>query len=454
MLIHIPAPISAAVAVALALLGAVAPFAPAAAQSGKISLIRDAETENIIRAYATPLFQAAGLNPEDVRIHLVNDRSLNAFVAGGQRLFINTGLILQSQHSGQLIGVIAHEVGHISGGHLSKMEDELRRASAQQILAMIIGGAAAIGTGRGDAGAAVMMGGAGTALRGFLAFTRTQESSADAAALQFLDQTRQSAQGLLEFIQFLEKQDPRSADRQDPYLRTHPLSRERVEVLRQHVAASPHSAVPPAAAFELVHKRMKAKLFAFLNPLGHTLRQYPERDQSLVARYARAVAYYRVPQLDKALELIDVLIREHPDDPYFYELRGQMLFENGRVADAVGPYEKAVRLLPDSGLLKGDLARVQIETQDPALLEPAIAHLNAALREDRAQPFYWRQLAIAHGRRGDMAESSLALAEEAMLLNRKEEARYHAGRAEQLLPRGSPGWLKAQDILEAARLKK
>ena len=378
MLIHIPAPISAAVAVALALLGAVAPFAPAAAQSGKISLIRDAETENIIRAYATPLFQAAGLNPDDVRIHLVNDRSLNAFVAGGQRLFINTGLILQSQHSGQLIGVIAHEVGHISGGHLSKMEDELRRASAQQILAMIIGGAAAIGTGRGDAGAAVMMGGAGTALRGFLAFTRTQESAADAAALQFLDQTRQSAQGLLEFIQFLEKQDPRSADRQDPYLRTHPLSRERVEVLRQHVAASPHSAVPPAAAFELVHKRMKAKLFAFLNPLGHTLRQYPERDQSLVARYARAVAYYRVPQLDKALELIDVLIREHPDDPYFYELRGQMLFENGRVADAVGPYEKAVRLLPDSGLLKGDLARVQIETQDPALLEPAIAHLNAA----------------------------------------------------------------------------
>ncbi len=428
--------------------------APAAAQSNKISLIRDAETENIIRAYATPLFQAAGLNPGDVRIHLVSDRSLNAFVAGGQRLFVNTGLILQSAHSGQLIGVIAHEVGHIAGGHLTKMEDELRRASAQQILALILGGAAAIGTGRGDAGAAVMMGGSSVAMRGFLAFNRTQESAADAAALQYLEQTRQSAEGLLEFMQVLEKQDPRTPERQDPYLRTHPLSRERVEVLRQHVAASPHSAAPRPADIENTHQRMKAKLYAFLNPLGHTLRQYPERDRSLIARYARAIAYYRVPQLDKALPLIDELIREHPADPYFNELKGQMLFENGRAADAVGYYQTAVRLLPDSGLLKADLARVQIETQDPALLEAAIANLNAALREDRDQPFYWRQLAIAHGRLGEMAESSLALAEEAMLLNRRAEARYHAGRAEQLLPRGSPGWLKAQDILESAREKK
>ncbi len=452
MSIRIPAPILAVVA---AVVGAfVGAAQPALAQSGKLSLIRDAETENIIRAYATPLFQAAGLNPDDVRIHLVNDRSLNAFVAGGQRLFINTGLILQSAHSGQLIGVIAHEVGHISGGHLSRMEEEMRKASAQQILAMILGGAAAIGTGRGDAGAAVIMGGASTAMRGFLAFSRTQESAADAAALQFLDRTRQSAQGLLEFMQTLEKQDPRTPDRQDPYLRTHPLSRERIEVMLQHVAASPHSAVPLSAAFENMHQRMKAKLFAFLNPLGHTLRQYPERDKSMVARYARAIAYYRVPQLDKALPLIDELIRERPDDPYFHELKGQMLFENGRGAEAVGPYQTAVRLLPDSGLLKGDLARVQIESQDPALLEPAIANLNTALREDRAQPFYWRQLAIAHGRKGDMAESSLALAEEAMLLNRKNEARYHAGRAEQLLPRGSPGWLQAQDILESARERK
>jgi predicted Zn-dependent protease len=450
-LFRILAPILAPLAIGLTL---VAGAPSALAQGNRISLLRDTEIENIIRAYSTPLFQAAGLNPDDVRIHLVNDRSLNAFVAGGQRLFINSGLILQSAHSGQLIGVIAHEIGHIAGGHLSKMEDELKKASAQQILAMILGGAAAIGTGRGDAGAAVMMGGASTAMRGFLAFNRTQESAADAAAMQFLDKTNQSTRGLLEFMQVLEKQDPRTPERQDPYLRTHPLSRERIEVLRQHVEASPHSAAPLSVAFENMHQRMKAKVYAFLNPLGHTLRQYPERDQVLVARYARAIAYYRAPQLDKALELVGGLIREEPDNPYFHELKGQMLFENGRTAEAIDPYQTAVRLLPASGLLKGDLARVQIESQDPAMLDPAIANLNTALREDRAQPFYWRQLAVAHGRKGEMAESSLALAEEAMLLNRLPEARFHAGRAEQLLPFGSPGWLKAQDILEAAREKK
>jgi len=418
-----------------------------------VSLIRDAEIESIIRAYATPLFKAAGLNPGDVRIYLVNDRRLNAFVAGGQNLFVNTGLILQSRTPNQLIGVLAHETGHISGGHLAKMEGEMAKATVQQVIALLLGAGAAV-AGRADAGAAVMMGGATTAMRGFMAFSRTQESAADAAAMKFLDDTQQSSRGLLEFMQVLEKQDLSSAGRQDPYVLTHPLSRERIEVLRQHVAASPFATHPDSSEFTAMHRRMRAKLHAFLNPPGHTLRQYPEKDQSVDARYARAIAYYREPKLDTALDLIEALIREQPRNPYFHELKGQMLFENGRIQDAVGPYRTAIGLLPNSTLLKGDLARVLIETNDPALLEEAISHLRLTLKENPFQPFYWRQLATAHGRRDERAESSLALAEEAVLLGRRQEALYHAGRAEQLLPRGSPGWLKAQDILEAARVKK
>ena len=443
------------VALLAAAVGAALLLAPASAraQGNKVSLLRDAEIENTIRAYSAPLFKAAGLNPDDVHIHLVNDRTLNAFVAGGQRLFVNSGLILQSRTPSQLIGVIAHETGHIAGGHLAKAEGEIAKASAQQILAMVLGLGAAV-AGRGDAGAAVMMGGSGIAQRGFFAFSRTQESAADAAAMQFLDSTQQSAQGLLEFMQVIEKQEPLTPDRQDPYVRTHPLSRERVEVLRRHVAASPNTARPSPPEFDPMHRRMRAKLYAFLNPLGHTLRQYPDKNQSIEARYARAIAYYRDPQLDKALEIVDGLIREYPKDPYFHELKGQMLFENGRIQQAVAPYRTAVRLLPESGLLKGDLARVLIENNDPAVLDEAVLNLRAALKEDSTQPFYWRQLAIAYGRRDERAESSLAMAEEAVLLGRKAEALYHAGRAEQLLPRGSPGWLKAQDILEAARVKK
>jgi predicted Zn-dependent protease len=423
------------------------------ARAASLSLIRDAEIENTIRAFSTPLFRAAGLNPSDVQIHLINDRSLNAFVAGGQRLFINTGLLLQSKHAGQVIGVIAHEIGHIAGGHLARLEDELKKASAQQILALLLGGAAGIGTGRGDVAGVVIAGGSGSAVRGLLQFSRTQESSADGAAMSYLDGAGISSRGLLEFMEILGTQELLSVDRQDPYLRTHPLTRERIATLREHVARSPHTdkSIPPD--FAAWHRRMKAKLLGFLYPLGHTLQQYPESDNSLEGRYARAVAYYRVPDLDRALPLIDGLIAEHPSDPYFHEIKGQMLFENGRGPEAVAPYERAVRLSPNSALLRGDLARIQIEINDPALLDPAIGHLRAALHADPTSPFNWRQLAIAFGRKGDMANSSLALAEEAILNNKPAEARYHAGRAEQMFPRGSPGWIQAQDILEQARLK-
>ncbi len=428
-------------------------WAPAEAGAQKLSFIRDAEIENTIRTYAAPLFQAAGLEPSDVRIYLVNDRSLNAFVAGGQRLFINTGLIMRSKHAGQVIGVIAHETGHIAGGHLSRLHAAIANSTAQSILALVIGAAAAIGTGRGDVGSAIIAGGQSMGIRSFLHYNRTQESAADQAALRFLDATGQSSRGLLEFMDLLGAQELLSADRQDPYLRTHPLSRERVDAVQAHLSRSPNRDKPQPARIRALHRRMLAKLYAFLEPVPRTLRRYAESDTGLDARYARAIAYYRKPDLGKALPLIDGLIAERPEDPYFHELKGQMLFENGRAAEALKPYETAVRLLPRSPLLRRGLAQVQLELGDPALLEPAIRNLRAAVQRDSEAPFTWRQLAIAYGRRGDMGMSAVALAEEALLKGDARQARYHAGKAEKLLPRGSIGWLQAQDILQAAKKK-
>ena len=428
-------------------------WAPAEAGAQKLSFIRDAEIENTIRTYAAPLFQAAGLEPSDVRIYLVNDRSLNAFVAGGQRLFINTGLIMRSKHAGQVIGVIAHETGHIAGGHLSRLQAAIANSTAQSILALVIGAAAVIGTGRGDVGAAIVAGGQSMGLRSFLHYNRTQESAADQAALRFLDATGQSSRGLLEFMELLGAQDLLSADRQDPYLRTHPLSRERVDAVQAHLSRSPNRDKAQPARIQELHRRMLAKLYAFLEPVPRTLRRYADSDTGLAARYARAIAYYRKPDLGKALPLIDGLIAERPEDPYFHELKGQMLFENGRAAEALKPYETAVRLLPRSPLLRRGLAQVQLELGDPALIEPAIRNLRAALQRDAETPFTWRQLAIAYGRRGDMGMSAVALAEEALLKGDARQARYHAGKAGKLLPRGSIGWLQAQDILQAAKKK-
>jgi predicted Zn-dependent protease len=425
---------------------------PALAGGRKISFIRDAEIENTIREYSTPLFRAAGLQPGDIKIYLVKDNSLNAFVAGGQRIFINTGLLAQSTNANQVIGVIAHETGHIEGGHLSRSRNAMKKASAQSLVAMLLGGAAVI-AGQGNVGTALIMGGRSMGTSSFLSYSRTQEASADQAAFRILDATGQSARGMKEFFELMERQEALNTGHQDSYMRTHPLNQDRIKAVDDHLARSPYSNTPEPKRFRYLYARMKAKLYAYLNPLGQTLKKYKKSDNSLYSRYARAMAYYRVADLGVALPLIDGLIAQYPNDPYFNELKGQMLFDNGRGAEALKPYEAAVRLLPTSALIRSELAQAQLEMNDPALLPAAVKNLNAAIARDRRSPFVWNQLAIAYGRMGDMGQSALAQAEGAILQDKKSAARYHAGKAEKLLPRGSIGWFKAADILQAASKK-
>jgi predicted Zn-dependent protease len=439
------------VSCALVILLAFSPM-PAQAQKG-LSLIRDAEIEHIIRAYATPLWQVAGLNPDSIDIHIVNDDSLNAFVAAGQNLFINTGLLMRSENASQVIGVIAHESGHIAGGHLSRTQDELSNAMTSSILGMLLGGAA-MATGRADVGAAIMQGTQQAALNNFLSFSRGQESAADTAALRFLDATGQSARGFAEFFDILGEQELLSASQQQPYARTHPLSRDRVDAVRAFIAKSRFSDTPTKPEFEVMHARMKAKLTGFMRPLQTTLKSYPETDNSLPARYARSIAYYRVANLTKATALIDQLIAEAPNDPYFHELKGQMLFENGHGKEALPPYEKAVSLDPGSPLLRVELAHAQIERNDPALLKKAIKHLQFALSREPNEAMSWRYLATAYGQNNQMGESSLALAEEAILQHKTVDAIGLARRAQGLLPKGSANWLRAGDIIALAESNK
>ena len=423
---------------------------PRSAEAKGLSLIRDAEIENTIRTYATPVFLAAGLEPTAINIYLVNDNTLNAFVAGGQKLFINTGLLTKSENAGQVIGVIAHETGHIAGGHLSRIRDAMKRSSAQSILALILGGAAAV-SGRGDVGAVVIRGGAEMSKRNFLQYSRTQEGAADAAAMRFLESTGQSSRGLLEFFHILGDQELIGTARQDPYYRSHPLTRQRIDTLENFVAQSTYSDTPSPTDFAIRHRRMKAKLHAFLDAPTYTFRRYQKTDTSIESRYARAIAHYRRADLDQALPLVNGLIDSQPNDPYFHELKGQILFENGRNSEALAPYQRATNLAPDSALLRRDLARVQIEANNPALLDDAIENLLFSIGMDRSDALSWRQLAIAYGRQGKIAESSLALGEEALLQGKPDNAIYHGGRAEKILPEGSRGWLQAQDILLIAR---
>ncbi len=435
---------------AAALAAALSVAGTTGASAERLSLVRDAEIEGIIRDYAAPLFEVAGLSPDAVRIHLVNDRRLNAFVANGQHLFLNTGLLQRSEHPGQLIGVIAHETGHIAGGHLVRTRDEMSNAALQALIGSLLGAAAAVASGEGGLGAAIATGGQEMARRTFLQYSRAQESAADHAALRFLDATGQSSRGLSEFLEILADQELLSATMQDPYLRTHPITQERVETVRQHLLHSPHADAKMPEEFLERHARMRAKLDGFLSPPAATLAKYPTDARDIAARYARAIAYYRQPNLEAALPLIDALIAERPDDPYFHELRGQMLFENGRVAEAIPSYQRAVELLPGSALLRQELARAAIETQDPQQVKAAIIHLEEVVRLEPGNSGAWRLLGIAYGRDGQMGEASLALAESALLRGAKDEARIQAERAQRSLQRGSASWLRADDIKRAA----
>jgi predicted Zn-dependent protease len=359
-------------------------------------------------------------------------------------------LITKTEHAGQLIGVIAHECGHIAGGHLVKGQGEMENAGYASLASMILGAAAAVASKRGDVGSAIMLGGNDMAERSYLAFSRTIEGSADTAALTFLDNLHQSSRGFLEFMEMLGDQELLVSNRQDPYVRTHPLTRERVAEVRHHVETSPWSDVPVPPAYVEPHRRIKAKLIAFIEPPTTTLYRYKEDDNSLESRYARAIAYYRKPDLDHAIPLIDGLITERPEDPYFHELKGQMLFENGRTKEAIPEYKLSVKYLPDNALLREELGQVELETEDPAQLPDAKEQLNFVIRHEPENASGWRFLATAYGRMGDDTMAAASMAEYALLTGRWNEALHDALKALQNVKKGTPTEIRMQDIRSQA----
>jgi len=419
---------------------------PLAAEAQDRTIIRDAEVENTIRAYSTPLFQAAGLSPSAVDIILIDDPSLNAFVAGGQRIYIHTGLLMRAESAEQVMGVIAHETGHIVGGHIAARINEVEQASKGLWVSYLLGFGAALATGRGELAAAAISGGQDIALKSILSYTRGQEQAADQAAVRLLEANHQTPEGLLNFMEILGGQEVLLAINQDPYLRTHPITTDRISFLRHAVEQSPYRGEPPPPGLKDQHARIRAKLIGFLKPLPQVFREYPKDDNSLEARYAHAIAYYLDANMERALPLVDGLIAEHPDDPYFQELKGQMLFEQGRLKESLPPLEKANKLLPDSPQIKLLLSRVLIETNDPERDRQALEQLRFVVQKEPHNAFAWRLMATAYGRQGDKGMLSLAMAEAALASGRYPEAKTHSKRALDILPSGSPSWIRADDV--------
>lgn len=432
---------------------ALAPFRAATAQQGqRLNLIRDAEIESTIRTFTIPIWKAAGLDPNGVEIMLVQDGSLNAFVAGGQRIFINTGLIMRTERPNQLIGVMAHESGHIAGGHLARMQEELRNLSTLQILETILAGGAMAGGAVGGAGGGSSGHSGGTArpmapgsLMAFLKYTQTQESAADQAAISYLQRTGQSPKGTIEFLRYMQREEKLAINRRDPYLTTHPLTPERISAFEQAAANSPYVNTPDTPQFLMLHQRMVAKLYGFVAP-DMALQRYAEGDRSVPARYARAIALYRKGTLGSALLTIDGLLKEYPNDPYFHEVRAQMLYENGRAAESIPSYRRAVQLAPSAAILKIDLARALLDVNSPDNDREAMRNLDLATQQESGNFDLWRLMAAGYSKLNDPGMTSLARAEMAAIRGQRAESQAHAEAASRQLTAGTPAWQRAQDL--------
>ncbi|GAK33040.1 TPR repeat-containing protein [alpha proteobacterium Q-1] len=420
---------------------------PAMAQG--IRTLRDAEFENFLHRISDPIFAAGGLRPEDVQIYIVDDTNLNAFYAGGQAIFIHTGLILQTDNVDQVIGVIAHEAGHMIAGHVQRFDEALKPATSLSILGLVLG-AAAIAAGAPEAGMGLITGGQGVAQRSVLKFRRVQEASADQAAIQFLKDTEMSGRGLLEIFEKFRYQELLTAPNIDPYVLTHPLSGERIANVEQRMKASPYWEKPTDPVLQAQYNRIKAKLQGYIWPASSTLGQYPPSNKSIPARYARIYAYNKALEWDKAMAEADSLIAEIPDDPYFHEIKGQILLENGHVEQSLPHLERAAQLAPTEPLILTLYAQALVAKDEPETDRLAMPILEKSVRIDPYNSFGWYQLAIIYTRNEEPALANLATAERYMLQRNPGRAAMHASQALEGLRPGTPKWLRAQDIRQAA----
>ncbi|MEI9885228.1 MAG: M48 family metalloprotease [Rhizomicrobium sp.] len=420
--------------------------APVAAQG--VILLRDTETERALRSYEDPLLIAGGLQPSAVKLYLVNDNSVNAFVAEGQNMFIFTGIIMFAKNAGELKGVMAHETGHMVAGHLSRSAQAIQKATIPMLLSMIVG-IAAIAAGAGQAGMLILMSGQGIAQAQFNAFSRVQEATADQIAIKLLDKTHQSSRGLLATFSRLADEEAR-AERMDRYAADHPMGRERVANLETEVEASPYKDVPEDPAVEHQYEMFQAKLIGYVQPIQDVFNRFPASDTSKPARYARAMAYSRKPDLPKALAEINSLIKDEPNNPYFYEVLGQIYVSMAKPQLGVAAYQRSVDLLPDAPQLRVALAAAQLATENPALARPALANLRMSLQIEDDDPFAWYEAAQAYSQIGNEPMADLATAERYYSVGAMMPAAQFAVRARHGLAQGSPDWQRANDIVAVA----
>lgn len=425
----------------------------AEAQPRSPPIVRDAETESLMRDYLGPIMRAAKIPGSTAEVVLVNDRDFNAFVVDAKRIFVNTGVLIDSKAPNEVTGVLAHETGHIAGGHLARMREAMAQAQMIAALGMLLGAGAMVAgantgsTDLGSGGLGVMLGGAHVAQRSLLAYQRGEEEAADRAGLKFLEITKQSPRGMITVFERLADQQLMSSQFADPYAQSHPMPRDRIVNLIERAKTSPYWDAKDPPALQARHDLVRAKLLAFTGNPSTVDRAYPRGDQSAPSRYARAILAFRLGDPASAVRELDALLKAQPNNPYFWELKGQVLLETGRPREALAPLRKAVSLAPKAALIRIMLGQALVASDDPAVVDEAIGELTRGLAAEPNAGLAYRHLASAHARRGEVAMADLATARGLMADGDLANARRYAARAQSKLKTGTPAWLQADDIV-------
>lgn len=433
----------------VALTAAAVAIAPISASAQSISLLRDAEIEAFLDDYSRPIFAAAGLNPKSIQILVVNDPTFNAF-AGGRYMGVNSGLFTFAKTPNEIEGVIAHEAGHLAGNHSARTAEAMANAGRPMILGLLLA-AGAIAAGAPEAGIGLLGLGQNVAIKDFLVYSRSQEATADQSSITYLDRLGHSTKGAMEIWSRMRNYQIITGQRANPYLQSHPLANERFSALQERAMSSPYFERQDSPEEMRRLHLIQAKIKGFLHDPHETLRDYPLTDQSDQAHYARAVAYFRNAEVDRALKEVRVLTEAHPEYPYFHELEGQILFEYGKAREAIAPNRKSVDLLPNNALMRLALARSLLATGEPSLVKEAEGELRRATLIEPDNSFAWYELARAYSEQGDEAKANLATAESRFHSGAMPDANQFARRALPGLERGTSEWRKAMDIILATQ---
>lgn len=417
------------------------------------ALIRDAELEEILKSYLTPLFKTAGLNPKHIQLFIINSKEVNAFAMGGGRIAVTTGLLLKATSALQVMGVFAHETAHLAGNHIVRGADAYEKALLQGLLGTL-GGLAAGLAGNPEVAMALLLGSQEYAKNDLLKFSRTQENSADQGAARFLDSLGYSSQGMVEFMQILHKDDLLAEQYLDPYALTHPLHSERIDFFRAHLRQSPHADKSLPSKFNESFDRLQVKLLAFTEKPNIVLSRYPSTEKTFLARYGRAIAHFQDSHIEESLKEVDSLLKDFPQDPYIWDLKGQILFDSGKIRESAQAYEQAIKLAPQIPLLRVNLAHALIEGGEGSKLETAYSELLRAKTEEPDNPFTYRLLAIYYGKKEKIDLAALSLAEMALTVGDFETAENQAKRSLHFLKNDPVNQARAKDILEEVKRQK